>query len=208
LAASYRYFPKGTVHVAVVDPGVGSARPAIAARTEKYFFIGPDNGVLSFALAREQIKAVHRLTNNDFFLQPVSRTFHGRDVFAPVAALLSRGVPIAKFGPRADGFVRLHWPEPRTIRAGIVGEIVYLDHFGNAITNLDGEGIRAFGADEVFVKRRRVGRLKEFYAAVARGRPVAVIGSSGLLEIAVNGGSAERAFRLKVGDPVRVCARP
>src|ERR1017187_249251 len=99
LAASHRFFPKGTVHVVVVDPGVGSARKAIAVQTSKAVFVGPDNGVLSWALAKEKIRAISALENEAYFLQPVSRTFHGRDVFAPVAAHLSRGVRIQKFGP-------------------------------------------------------------------------------------------------------------
>src|SRR5208283_126339 len=113
LAAGCRFFPKGTVHVAVVDPGVGSARHAIVVQTANYFFVGPDNGVLSFALAKEKIKTIRRLENKGIFLQPVSCTFHGRDIFAPVAARLCRGFPIHKLGPLQKDFVRLPWPEPR-----------------------------------------------------------------------------------------------
>src|SRR5208282_3166379 len=131
LAASCRYFPKGTVHVAVVDPGVGSRRKAIAVQTAKSIFVGPDNGVLSWALAKEKITAIHALENEAYFLQPVSRTFHGRDVFAPVAAYLSRGLPIRKLGRALKDFVRLTWPEPRVRRGGIEGEVVYIDRFGN-----------------------------------------------------------------------------
>ena len=100
LRASYSFFPQGTVHIAVVDPGVGSPRRALAVQTANYFFVGPDNGVLSFALMRERIKSIHALENEKYFLKPVSRTFHGRDIFAPVAAHLSRGVSIQTFGPR------------------------------------------------------------------------------------------------------------
>src|SRR5262249_301422 len=107
IAASCTYFPRGTVCVAVVDPGVGSARRAIAVQTASYIFIGPDNGVLSWALANEKVKEVRALENSEFFLQPVSRTFHGRDIFAPVAAYLSRGVPLRRFGPALKDFVQL-----------------------------------------------------------------------------------------------------
>ena len=138
LAASHRFFPKGTIHVAVVDPGVGSRRRAIAVQTAKGVFVGPDNGVLSWALAKEKVRAIHALENEAYFLQPVSRTFHGRDIFAPVAAHLSRGVPIQKLGPALKDFVRLDWPEPRVRRGGFEGEVVYIDRFGNAITNLEG----------------------------------------------------------------------
>ncbi|MCX6927670.1 MAG: SAM-dependent chlorinase/fluorinase [Verrucomicrobia bacterium] len=204
LAASDRFFPKGTVHVAVVDPGVGSQRKAIAVRTAHCFFVGPDNGVLSWALAKQKITAIHTLENDAYFLQPVSRTFHGRDVFAPVAAHLSRGVPIKKFGPAQSDFVRLDWPEPRKRRKGIEGEVVYIDRFGNAITNLEIRELRrSDGAFcEVFAKRPRVYPLRSCYQAVEPKTPVALVGSSGFLEIAVNGGSAEEVLGLRIGTRV------
>lgn len=202
LAAGFRFFPKGTVHVAVVDPGVGSTRSAIAVRTSRYLFVGPDNGVLSFALAGEKIKSIHRLANEEFFLRPVSRTFHGRDVFAPVAAHLSRGVSIGRLGPQQKEFTQLAWPKPRLERGVANGEILYVDRFGNAITNLDANSLRLSATLEVFAKRRRLCRLEEFYAAVPAGRAVAVVGSSGFLEIAVNGGSAAEKFGLNVGDRI------
>ena len=194
LAASCRYFPKGTIHVAVVDPGVGSRRKAIAVQTGNSFFVGPDNGVLSWALAKEKIKAVRALGNEAYFRKPVSRTFQGRDVFAPVAASLSRGVPIGKFGPALKDLVCLDWPEPRKQRCGIKGEVVYIDRFGNAITNLDSGliGSAERVTCEVYGKRRRRCPLRAFYQVVPPNTPVAVVGSSGFLEIAVNGGSAER----------------
>ena len=204
LAASYRFFPKGTIHVAVVDPGVGSRRKAITVQTDKGVFVGPDNGVLSWALANEKITAIHALENQACFLQPVSRTFHGRDVFAPVAAHLDRGVPIKKFGPALKDFVRLDWPEPRKQQDGVEGEVVYIDHFGNAITNLAGKGLR--GSDRalcaVYARRRRICPLKAFYQAAAPKTPVAVVGSSGFLEIAINGGSAAEALGLRIGTRV------
>jgi S-adenosylmethionine hydrolase len=106
------FFPKGTVHVAVVDPGVGSERKAIAVRTKDYFFVGPDNGLLSWALAKQSVRAIHRLENKNLFLPFVSQTFQGRDVFAPVAAHLSKGVAIAKVGPREPSFNTLPFPAP------------------------------------------------------------------------------------------------
>lgn len=206
LAASYRHFPKATIHVAVVDPGVGSERPALAVRTRDYFFVGPDNGVLSLALAGQRILSVRRLTNERFFLRPVSRTFHGRDVFSPVAAHLSKGLALEKLGPRQRGFVRLSWPAPRLCQAVLHGTIVYLDRFGNAFTNLATADIARLGTGglEVVLKRRRVGPLRSCYAAVPVGQPVALIGSAGLLEVAVNGGSAAETLRLKIGDAIKV----
>jgi S-adenosylmethionine hydrolase len=202
LAAGYSFFPAGTVHVAIVDPGVGSARAGIAVRTANYFFVGPDNGVLSFALARETIKAIRRLDDEKYFLQPVSRTFHGRDVFAPVAAHLSRGVSIGKLGPAQNDFVRLRWPKPRKTANAIEGEIIYVDRFGNAITNLPND--YAEGGSELTAGSRRVGPVKSFYQAVPVGRAVVVPGSSGFLEIAIHNGSAARKLGIGVGDRVRL----
>jgi S-adenosylmethionine hydrolase len=204
LMAAYRYFPRGTVHVAVVDPGVGSKRQAIAVQTSKYVFVGPDNGVLSWAVAREKIKSIRRLDGPKYFLKSISRTFHGRDIFAPVAAHLSRGLVLAKVGRELKEFVRIPWSEPIQRSSGICGEIVHIDRFGNAITNI--------GAELVGKGRKRVcevgGRhnlrciLAPFYGAVPANSPVAVMSSSGLLEIAVNGGSAAERFGLEIGDKV------
>jgi S-adenosylmethionine hydrolase len=209
LAASYRFFPRKAIHVAVVDPGVGSHRTAIAVQTADYFFVGPDNGVLSLALAKERIKSIHRLTNEKFFLQPVSQTFHGRDVFAPVAAHLCEDVAIRKFGPEQKYFTRLDWSGPRQSRGTIQGEVVYIDRFGNAITNI-GSGVLAQLKQPslvIFVEHKRLCPVKGFYQAVPSGKPVGVIGSSGFLEIAINGGSAAQKFGLKIGDAVEVCVR-
>jgi S-adenosyl-L-methionine hydrolase (adenosine-forming) len=206
LAARFPYFPKGSVHVAVVDPGVGSRRRAIAAQTDKGVFVGPDNGVLSWALAKAKIAAIHALVNKAYFLQPVSRTFHGRDVFASVAAHLSRGVPIGKFGPALKDFIRLDWPEPRARKGQFEGQIVYIDRFGNAITNLEGRGMNSVqGSCEVYGKRRRVCPVKAYYQAVAPKTAVALVGSSGFFEIAINGGSAEMALGIEIGTRVVLC---
>ncbi|HWV98587.1 MAG TPA: SAM-dependent chlorinase/fluorinase [Candidatus Acidoferrum sp.] len=202
LAAGYRFFPLGTVHVVVVDPGVGSARRGIAVRSRDYFFVGPDNGVLSWALAREKILALHRLENQNYFLKPVSRTFHGRDVFAPVAAHLCRGVPIRKLGPPAKDFVRLDWPAPTKTARGLRGEVVYIDRFGNAITNIEASRLPNLRPIAVVLNGKRLCSVADFYQAVAPGRPVAVAGSSGFLEIAINGGNAARGLRIHVGATV------
>ncbi len=209
LAASYRYFPKGTVHVVVVDPGVGSRRKAIAAQTANGFFVGPDNGVLSWALAREKVTAIHALENEAYMLQPVSRTFHGRDVFAPAAAHLSLGVLMKKFGPVLADFMRLEWPGPRERRGGIEGEVVYIDRFGNAITNLESSLLRSSGraSCEIYARRRQVCPVGTFYQEVPQNAPVALVGSSGFLEIAVNGGSAEKVLGLRAGYRVVLALR-
>lgn len=224
LLASCRYFPKGTLHVAIVDPGVGSRRRAIAVRTTNYVFIGPDNGVLSWALRGEKINSIRLLENGRYCLEPVSRTFHGRDVFAPVAAHLSRGAAFARLGREVQDLIRLPWPEPGKHRGEIRGEIVYIDRFGNATTSISAELIGRIrghhpqrpsspratppseGGERVEVSGKRKVRceLAQFYGAVPVNRAVAVIGSSELLEIAVNGGSAARQFGLKTGEKVIV----
>lgn len=207
LAASYRLFPKGTVHLAVVDPGVGSKRKMIAVRTKNYFFVGPDNGLLSWALARESVQAVHRLENKRFFLPNVSTTFHGRDIFAPVAAHLSKGVPIGKLGPPVSNYKALPPREPTRRGGQIVGEIIYIDRFGNAITNIG----HACLSQECSTCRQfkvvignRILPLADFYEAVPKGKPVAVVGSTGHLEIAINGGSAAERLALEVGGVVTI----
>jgi S-adenosyl-L-methionine hydrolase (adenosine-forming) len=208
LMAGYSFFAKGTIHVAVVDPGVGSGRRAIAVQTARYYFIGPDNGVLSFALRHEKIVAVRELANDALFLKPVSRTFHGRDLFAPVAARLARGLAFAKLGPPVQDPVRLPWPELRSDRNGIAGEVVHVDRFGNLITNIDAEMVRSlpWATPAVVVKGRRLCAVAECYAAVPAGDAVAVVGSSGLLEIAVHRGSAATQLGLTVGSPIKLRA--
>ncbi len=204
LAASCRFFPKHTIHVAVVDPGVGSARRAIAVKTERYLFLGPDNGVLSSALRSERIRKIHVVSNEKYFLDPVSRTFHGRDVFAPVAAQLSLGLPLDRVGPATQDFVNLPWPQPKPRRSSIEGEVMYIDRFGNGITNLDQAALKKFPKPAVYLKRKRLCGVSDFYQAVPLTQPVAIFGSSGLLEIAVNGGSAAERYGIKVGDRVKV----
>lgn len=204
--AGCRFFPRKTVHVAVVDPGVGSDRAAIAVETADYFFVGPDNGVLSWALARERIKNLRRLENGKYFRHPVSHTFHGRDIFAPVAAHLSTGVPMRQLGPAQADFVSLEWRQPVQKPRGIQGEVIWIDRFGNAITNIHEAELSqpGFQACTVWLGNRRLGRVQSFYQAVARGRPVAVIGSSGFLEVAVNRARADRSLGLKVGTRIRL----
>ncbi|HUK81543.1 MAG TPA: SAM-dependent chlorinase/fluorinase, partial [Verrucomicrobiae bacterium] len=136
LAASYKCFPRLTVHCAVVDPGVGSERAPIAVKSADYFFVGPDNGVLSYALAQEKVREVRRLDNDEYFRKPVSHTFHGRDIFAPAAAHLSNGVPMNSLGSEVNEFVRVAWPQVN-IDGGVThGQVIYIDRFGNCITNI------------------------------------------------------------------------
>lgn len=205
LLTAYRYFPRGTVHVAVVDPGVGSDRRAIAARCADVTFVGPDNGLLSWALREQRGVVVRRIENERLFLSPVSATFHGRDVFAPVAAYLANGGSFDEVGPETDEWVTLPWPEPARVVNGWLGEVVHVDHFGNAITNLPNTTLEPARASRftLICGRRRV-PVGSCYAAVSKGRAVAVGGSSGFIEIAVNGGNAARSLGLKRGGKVRL----
>ncbi len=208
LAASFRFFPRHTIHLAVVDPGVGSRRRAIAVQTEDYVFIAPDNGLLAWSLRHEQVKAVHSLANERYFLRPVSRTFHGRDIFAPSAAHLARGVPLSDFGPRVSRMVPLPWPEP--VRTGDIvrGEVLYIDRFGNAVTNIEVAQLASLKPTPLQVCWRpgHCCPMAECYSAVARGRPLALGGSSGMVEIAINGGNAAEGLELCVGS--RITLRP
>ncbi len=206
LAVSYQCFPRNTVHCVVVDPGVGSGRAAIMVRSADYFFVGPDNGVLSFALAREKIQEIRRLENEVCFRKPVSNTFHGRDIFAPVAARLTQGIMIDALGPALSDYVRLDWPQPNLVGNTLMGQIVYIDRFGNAITNVEGSLLSGLGqrALKVSVRGQESCELKRFYQEAPPGQAVAVVGSSGFVEIAVNGGNAAQTLGLKLGDPVGV----
>ena len=200
LAQAAPFFPSGTVHLAVVDPGVGSNRQPVAIQARHHQFVGPDNGVLALAATQEKVQAVHRLTNTQLFLAQVSQTFHGRDLFAPAAAHLSQGLPIARLGPRARTFQKLPWPEAgRTLP--MTGQVIYIDRFGNAITNLGNEALTQ-KPKRLRASGKRTLPIGSHYQSVKPGRPVGVPGSTGYLEIAVNGGDAAQLLGLRVGSKV------
>lgn len=203
LMASVPYFPDGTLFVAVVDPGVGSGRAVLWARTGRHRFLAPDNGLLSWVERREPLLEVRSVTNPAFFLEPLSATFHGRDIFAPAAGALLAGAPARRLGPPLASWVRLPFPEP--VRAGRTarGEVLALDRFGNAVTNLTPR--EAAGAAALRVGRRRI-PIARTYADAAPGRALAVLGSAGYYELAVRDGSFARSFR--VGPGARVAAAP
>lgn len=201
LAAALPFFPAGTVFVAVVDPGVGSDRALLAVETDRHYLLAPDNGLLGF-LGRA-VRRVVRLKEPKYFRSPVSQTFHGRDILAPVAGHLTRGVDLGRFGPAARRLETLEVDEPRVGRDGALqGEVVSIDRFGNLITNIP-EGLLPRGA-RVTVGRRTVRALSRSYADVPKGALLAIVGSTGHLEISVNQGSASRAARIRRGDRVLV----
>lgn len=208
LASACQYFPRGTIHVAVIDPGVGSRRAALVAQTRAGFFIGPDNGVLSIALEREPPIQVRHLRNSKYFRHPLSATFHGRDIFAPVAAYLAGGASLRSFGPAVSEYHRIIRPEPKAGEAVIQGEICYLDQFGNAITNIPGSWLKLpIGKYRLQVKRRHL-PMADHYQDVAAGRPVGLVGSHACIEIAVNGGSAAKLLGLRLGTRVKLAVIP
>jgi S-adenosyl-L-methionine hydrolase (adenosine-forming) len=203
--ALWRYwdlYPPRTVHVVVVDPGVGSDRRGLAVEADDRFLVGPDNGVFTHVLrTADSVRAVS-LTAREYFAPSVSATFHGRDVFAPVAAHLANGVPLEGFGPPVDDPVRLEWSEPRHSGGEIRGEVVHADHYGNLVSNIPGELCTPDSL--VRVGERTIGRVKRTYADVDRGELVALVGSVGLLEVSVRDGSAADYLAAGVGAPVTV----
>ncbi len=193
----WRHFPPGSVHLAVVDPGVGTDRKALAVEAHEHFFIGPDNGILSSVIrdARVRITALP-------IPDGVSSTFHGRDVFAPVAAALARGVKLAELGEPFVGVpVRLSTREPYHEGKTLIGEVIYVDRFGTLVTNFNAENLPAYASVEI--EGIEIGKLRHTYGDVPTGGLVAYLGSGGDVEIAVRDGSAARRFGIGVGGKVR-----
>lgn len=208
LLAACPYFPEGTVHLAVVDPGVGSARRAVAVETERYFFVGPDNGLLSLAAERDGIKKAVELKRTELFRPEISPTFHGRDVFGPAAALLSASTAIEELGPVITDMERLDFPEPSKEEGLVTGEVIYVDHFGNLVSNISEEDLTGLGPEvEVSLGGRLIGDLTDTYASVPEGIAAALVGSSGLLEVAVNLGSAEERFGAGRGTEITAAGK-
>jgi hypothetical protein len=207
LAESWRMFPKGTIHVVVVDPGVGSARRPILAEAGGHFFVAPDNGVLSMVLDAVPEYSIREITATEYFRQPVSRTFHGRDIFAPVAAHLAAGVPPANFGERIDDAVRLGFGKPvRTAEGNWLGMVLKIDWFGNIVTNFNAEAF-SWVREQPFELRVGSGSVRLYcssYAAAPAGEVFAITGSGGYLEVSANEGSAAKMLGVEPGAPVEL----
>jgi len=193
LLACYNTFPAGTIHVAVVDPGVGSERRPIVVSANEQFFVGPDNGIFSYICDRETSHRTFHITAEKYFRPSPSTTFHGRDIFAPVAAALSKGVKPEKLGREIDDEVRLE-PLDRVAR------IIHIDRFGNCITNITRDQLKA-GAGLV-IKGKTIRDFRNFYGEDSSSKPFAIWGSAGFLEISVNGASAAKTLGIKRGDKV------
>ncbi len=213
IKSCYRYFPEHTVHVVVVDPGVGSDRSIIALKMKGHIFLAPDNGVLYPLMDEGSIESIINVDNSSYFLESVSRTFHGRDIFAPVAAHISMGIEINKIGSPTGPkeLEKLSIKKPFLSDKGeITGTIISIDRFGNLITNIDLDSIRKLGKEdigkniEVRIGENKINGLSLNYRSVKSQSPLAIIGSRGYLEIAVNCGNAKHYFMAAKGDMVRV----
>jgi S-adenosylmethionine hydrolase len=205
LASAASYFPKGTVHLAVVDPGVGTERHAVIIHTKSGFFVGPDNGVLMLAAQSQGIKHTYELSNTNLMLPKTSKTFHGRDIFAPTAAYLDKGTKPDEFGPEIDNPVLPSFPAVDLTNNILTGEVLYIDGFGNIITNIQEKNI--LNSQILNVKLSDISlKLKfgETYADVEPNEPIVLIGSNGFAEIAINQGNAAGKFNIKVGDKIIV----
>jgi len=208
LENAYASFPEGSIFVCVVDPGVGTSRKILCAQSSRYYFLGPDNGLLSLALARERAVTIRSIENPRFFRKQVSPTFHGRDIMAVVAAALTKGTVFSKLGPVVRHLKSLNLPVIRETSGKIRGQILFFDHFGNAVTNIRRAHLdRKFEARaRVFAGRQDLGGLRKTYGAGAR-RLCALWNSADYLEIALPGGSARTAAHLKPGAPVEIRLR-
>jgi S-adenosylmethionine hydrolase len=201
LSACYRDFPAGTIFVSVVDPGVGSERRAIAAASNGHTFVGPDNGLFGLVLAGDA--KIVSIENDEFFRKPVSSTFHGRDIFASVAAHLSSGADLEDLGPVISEPVTL--PNIRSRKIGedvLEGSVIHIDRFGNMVTNVTAQD--APSAFKLEVAGRSITERRQFYAGAEPGEPFAIAGSAGFIEVSINGGSAANELAVKIGTPVTV----
>jgi S-adenosylmethionine hydrolase len=205
LANAYSYFPSRTIHVVVVDPGVGTERRPILVSGEKQFFVAPDNGVLSMIYEREPCTVRH-ITAEHYFLNPISPTFHGRDIFAPTAAWLSKTLQTEAFGEAVTDFVRFTMPKAKSNGQAVKGVVLRVDAFGNLMTNLKAEdipiGALGGGAIKLAVNGKQVLKFAQTFALGNPGEPIAVLGSAGYVEIAVNRGSAARTLGVNRGAEV------
>lgn len=213
LKSAYAYFPENTIHVAVVDPGVGTQRGIIAAQINGHLFLAPDNGLLVPILKDSTTVRIHRVENEALFRHPVSRTFHGRDVFAPVAAHLSKGHPLASVGaPIEPALIQpLAGQEADRSRPGqIEGRVVDIDRFGNLITNIDAKALSRIGGERIIltVGDYTIDGIVDAYADGGHDSPAALIGSRDCLEIAIYLGNASRTLKLGKGAAIYVVAHP
>lgn len=198
-------YPKGTIHLCVIDPGVGTDRKPLLLDTDGHYFIGPDNGLFSLITGERPWKAFE-IVNPNLMASEISGTFHGRDIFAPAAAHLSKGVKPEEFGPSADEIKTYRWATPIHDSEGIQGWVVHIDRYGNLITNIPESLLRdsSYSALKIYAGTTKLSDIHHTYQSVQTGEPVALFGSSGMLEISVNQGSAEELLNVHKGASVSV----
>jgi S-adenosyl-L-methionine hydrolase (adenosine-forming) len=210
ISQAYSYFPTGTIHVVVVDPGVGTARRPIIASSDGYHFVAPDNGVLSLVYAKEERIHVRHITSDHYFLQPISNTFHARDIFAPVAAYLAKQVDSHKFGDEIEDFVKFSAPKPKAVNENQMrGVVLKVDRFGNLITNITPQDAPMLFADQpgafkIVVGKREITDMRKTYSEGAPGEVFGILGSMGFLEIAANRGAAAQVLAVGKGTEVNI----
>jgi len=210
ISQAYSYFPSGTVHMVIVDPGVGTARRPIVVTSERHHFVAPDNGVLSLIYQREERLSARHVTAEHYYLQPVSQTFHARDVFSPVAAYLAKGVDPAKFGEEVTDFVRFSAPKPKAANENTLrGVVLKVDRFGNLITNITPQDAPMLFAEQppafkIVVGTREITKIKPAYALGAPGEVFGILGSMGYLEIAANRAAAAQLLGVNRGSDVNI----
>jgi len=208
IAQAYSYFPSGTVHLVVVDPGVGTARRPILVTSDRHHFVAPDNGVLSMIYAREERLHIRHITAEHYSLQPVSNTFHARDVFSPVAAWLAKGVDPEKFGDEISDFVRFNAPKPKAVDGSTLrGVVLKADRFGNLVTNITPQDAPALFAAvpvqfKIRVGKQEITEIHSNYSEGAPGEVFGILGSMGYLEIATDRGSAAKIIGAGKGSEV------
>jgi len=214
LRSAYNQFPKGTIHLAVVDPGVGSGRRPIIVVTESYYFVGPDNGLFSLIYSEAERLRAHHITATHYFTTAPGQTFQGRDIFGPVAAWLTKGISAGNFGDEISDFVKLNVPATKATDKTVDGVVVHIDRFGNLITNItikELQPLLAAGTNSpvtVTIGGKTIPGIKKFYAEAPPGQPGALINSDGHLEIFLFRQNARQALSAKRGEPVRFSIQP
>jgi S-adenosylmethionine hydrolase len=210
LANVYSYFPKGTIHLSVVDPGVGGLRKPVLLVTQNYYFVGPDNGLFAMIAQKERVKQIIVLDQRKYHLSKLSATFHGRDIFAPVAAHLSLGIKPFAFGHKIESLEGLGINRPVIKEGKLLGEILHVDIFGNLVSNIDERRLFRFIQGSSFViqvGRKTIRGLKRGYWEGKKEEPIALFGSGGFLEISLREGNAQKALKVKRGDPIEISTK-
>jgi S-adenosylmethionine hydrolase len=213
LLASYKYFPSQTIFLVIVDPGVGSERKILLAKTKEYYFIAPDNGVLSLVLKEQEIEELREVTNEKYFLPVLSHTFEGRDKMAPVAAWISKGTSCSEFGPAMASFEKLDVDKPQLQGTEIIGHVLYQDKFGNLITDIPARMLEEIGGKgdrksiDLIIRGKKLSSFIKSYSSAKKGELLFLVGSVGTVEIAAREESASEKLKAGVGDEVRICIK-